>query len=322
MTNVLIYTKDNSEMAQILADQLEIIGYRTEQTTSINIPRLVLNPYNIIHFIISELPMSWNEILCLGAAKTLGKAVVVSLLNAPTKMGLSFNWTEPDGLTVSQTNYLKLFRQKTAKKMIIPKLFANETVKSTNTTSVEGFLVPLLTQLEESLDFKINSPVFFDGRNLLKRHSASQLRRRWTDLLSQEKIKSNYQLILSDEKIESLLHDQTLALGLAAPLLKHIEFTNWIKLAIQHRHLPVINHFQATGFSSHWTSGHNCLVLSSADWIDELNGKQDQLVFKNEIVQSNLQQASLDPIINDLSRLYTKILHQKTSLLDSDSAKI
>ena len=121
MISVLLYSKKNDEMSEVLADQLDLLGFQVEQTSVISLPRLVLNSYQIIHYIVPTVNLSANEIFCLALAKALGKSVVISLLDAPkSDLMQTFNWIHPDGLTVSQTNYLKLFRNKTANKMIIP----------------------------------------------------------------------------------------------------------------------------------------------------------------------------------------------------------
>ena len=323
MLSVLIYRKENDAMAKVMADQLDQLGFQTEQSSVINLPRLILNSYHLIHFIVSTLPLSLNELFCMSAAKALGKAVVLSVLEAPTPQNLqSLKWVNPDGLTVSQTNYLKLFRSKTGTKMIIPTLFESLIEKPHKPACVTGYVFPLLEKMDEGIHFQSEKPVFFDGRVLLSKHSSSQLRKQWTELLIQKKIKAHYQLILSAEKMHSLITDQSLALILASPNMKHSDFNMWLKLALKYNHLLVLNQFQATGFSDHWTSGHNCLVTTTTDWISELNNKNQDPVFSKEFTNTDLNQKTLDSLFNDLSRLYTKIIYQKATLIDSDSAKI
>ena len=232
----------------------------------------------------------------------------------------------PDALTVSQTNYLKLFRSKTGNKMIIPELFENATEVSHKPSCVTGFVFPLLEKIDEGIYFQSQKPVYFDGRKLLSKYSSSQLRKQWTELLIQKKIKAeyqtHYQLVLSEEKMNSILADRPLALILASPKMKHLDFSAWFQLALRRNHLLVLNQFQATGFSHHWTSGYNCFVTSATDWVTELNSKIQDSVFSEEFNNPALKQKSLDALFNDLSRLYTKIIYQKATLIDSGSAKI
>ncbi len=328
MLSVLIYSKQNDTMSKVIADQLEQLGFQAEQTSVINLPRIILNSYHVIHFITPALPLTLNEQFCMTAAKALGKAVVLSVLDAPTPRSAltDLNWVNPDALTVSQTNYLKLFRSKTANKMIIPELFENATMVSHKPSCVTGFVIPLLEKIDECIHFQSQKPVYFDGRKLLSQYSSSQLRKQWTELLIQKKIKSqyqsHYQLVLSEEKMNSILTDQPLALILASPKTKHLDFSAWLQLALKHNHLLVLNQFQATGFSDHWTSGRNCFVTSTADWITELNNKNQDPVFSKEFTNPSLNQKSLDSLFNDLSRLYTKIIYQKATLIDSSSAKL
>lgn len=313
-------------MTKVMAEQLELLGFQTEQTAVINVPRLVLNSYQIIHFIIQALPLSWNESLSMAAAKALGKAVVLTVLDAPPAnqfQGLS--WNSPDALTVSQTNYLKLFRSSAGNKMIIPSLFENQFVKTepaTYPTAIAGFVFPLLKNLHEGLQLETDRPVYFDGRKLVEATSSSQLRKQWNELLVQNRIRSNYELILSEEKMQSLLSSNNLALLVASDNLAHSEFTQWFEIALKYNHLLVLNQFQATGFSNHWTSGLNCLVTTSVNWVKELNNHLADAIFNVTFSSKSINQSSLDSLFNDLSRLYLKIIYQKTSLIDSGSAKI
>ncbi|MFZ3230773.1 MAG: hypothetical protein WA160_11255 [Pseudobdellovibrio sp.] len=333
MISVLLYSRGNKSITSIIADQLDILGYSTEETRIINLPRLILNPYQVIHFIIDTLPLTLNEFLCLTAAKALGKAVVVSVLNPkPSDKNLILssksnltNWIYPDALTVSQTNHLKIFRDFTSLKMIFPALFDTKNLapnKKKSDQSIGGFLFPLFSTLEEAVDFESEKIVYFDGRNLLSKYSSSHLRKKWTELIITKKIKSHYHLILSENKINALLQDGPLGIILSSPEMTPTDFALWLEKSLQKTHLIILNQFQATGFSSHWTSGHNCFVTSSHQWLKELNSNMNHLIFNQSFAIADINKTSLDSLFNELSRLYTKIIYQKTSLLDSDSAKI
>lgn len=315
-------------MSKVMADQLEQLGYATEQTNILNLPRLILNPFQVLHLIIDHLPLTLKEMLYITVAKNLGKAVVLSLLNAnknesqPMQNHL-MSWLHPDALTVSQTDYLKIFRQKSSIKMIIPSLLEFPiTPMKRISEPITGFLFPLFQSLDEATQLNSTKPVYFDGRNLLKNHSSSKLRKKWTELLVTHKIKSHYHLILSQEKINQLITSEPLGLIVASAEMLHKDFTKWLDISIRHHHLIILNQFQATGFSSHWTSGHNCLVISSHHWLDELNQQMENPLFHQPFSILSINKTSWDTLFNDLSRLYTKIVYQKTSLLDSDSAKI
>ncbi len=328
MISVLIYSRNNDFMSKVMADQLSQLGYATEQTSVLNLPRLLLNRFQVLHLIVDHLPLTTREMLYLTTAKKLGKSTVLSLLNAGKNessylKNQVMKWIDPDALTVSQTNYLKIFRFKPSSKMIIPSLldFSNEKIKKSD-EAIGGFLFPLIKSLDEGLGLKSTKPVYFDGRKLVNKNNSSALRKKWTKLLSENKIPAYYHLILSDEKLQDILTSGPLALIVASHEMLHTEFTNWLKISLLNHHLLVLNPFQATGFSSHWTSGHNCLVISSHHWLDEINAQMANPIFQHSFTVSNISKSSIDTVFNDLSRLYTKIVYQKTSLLDSDSAKI
>ncbi len=315
-------------MSKIIADQLTQLGYSTEQTSVLNLPRLIINPFKVLHMVVNHLPLTFKEMLFLSTAKSLGKATVLTLLDANKNEShylqkQFMNWVQPDALTVSQTNHLKIFRESPSVKMIMPLLFEIPTAaRSKSNLQIEGFIFPLFQTVNESIEFLSDQPVYFDGRKLLKKYSSSQLRKKWTALLSEQKIPAHYHLVLSDDKIIELLSSSTLGLVLASSEMLHSDFTGWLKLSLQHQHLIILNQFQATGFSIHWTSGHNCLVISAHQWLKDLNKQIANPVFQQGVSVSNINKTSMDTIFNDLSRLYTKIIYQKTTLLDSDSAKI
>lgn len=332
MISVLLYSRKNEAMTQIISDQLETLGYNTEQTQIVTIPRLILNNYQVIHFVIESLPLTTNEFLCLTSAKALGKAVVISILNAKpsdknfliaSKSSL-LNWMLPDALTVSQTNHLKIFRDFTAQKMIVPTLFEMKTApkKTISNEPITGFVFPLFEKLEEATEIHSEKPVYFDGRQLLAKNDSSDLRKKWMSLLTTKKIKSNYHLILSDKKIKSLLEGEPLGLIVSSTEMQPTEFSKWVSASLDYEHLLILSQYQATGFSSHWTSGHNCFVTSSHHWLRDLNANMGHLVFNQPFAISDITKTSVDSLFNELSRLYTKIINQNTTLLDSDSAKI
>ena len=328
MISLLLYSRDSEIMTKVLSDQLVELGYLTEQTTVLNLPRLILNPFQILHLIVDHLPLTFKEILYMTAAKNLGKSVVLSVLNANKKdsgtlQNQVIKWIHIDALTVGQTDYLKNFRHENCIKMILPSLLEfSDISKDKLTEPIGGFLFPLLQSLDEAIDLNSPRPVYFDGRNLLKSHSSSALRKKWANLLTEHKIKSHYHLILSEEKINQLITSESLGMIVASPEMLHTDFTQWLNISLRRRHLIILNQFQATGFSNHWTSGQNCLVISSHHWLKELNQQMANSLFQRPFSISSINKTSMDALFNDLSRLYTKIVYQKTSLLDSDSAKI
>jgi len=157
---------------------------------------------------------------------------------------------------------------------------------------------------------------------LLKDHSPTTLRKQWNQFLKDKKIHSLSHLILSDEKCRDILKEESFHVVLASPRLKHTEFTAWLEKVLNRGHVVLLNEFQATGFSQAWTSGQNCHVLNSHHWPKSLN----QFFASDEDItgcRSHFKNSELtEPLINELSRLYAKILRQKTTLISADSVKM
>lgn len=326
MNNVLIYcrTQKNSPVAEqtanLLSEQLQQLGFNVEVTHNLNIPRLVLNSYQTVHFIAEELPLNVNEIFHLAICKALGKSTVLSVLNSDKKISRNFlNLVSPDALSVSQTNHLKLYRGITGNKFIFSAFPKTAVTLKKQAFKHQAYLIPIQSKLEEVFDFQIDDVIYFDGRNLLGKTGSAQLRKKWNELISTGKINNQHILILSDSKIAQLVAQGSLSIVLASSHFKHTEFTGWLNSAMNSNNLIILNEYQATGFSYYWTSGHNCRVLSATNWIQQLELAEPI----NTICASNFKSSELfEPTVNELSRLYSKLWHQKTSLLTSQSAKL
>jgi hypothetical protein len=326
MNNVLLYcrTKATSPIAEqsvcILAEQLQHNGHQVDISHSLNIPRLILNSYQTVHLVIENLPLTTNEAIHFGLCKALGKTTIISILNSDRNLKKAFiNFIQPDALSVSQTNHLKHYRSITCNKFVLPAFPKSEITARKSQYNHEAFLIPLQSKLDEVFPITLKDSVYFDGRKLLKSFTSLELRKKWTELQSQRKISDNFHLVLSENKLNELLQEQSLCVVLANPVISHTEFTKWLNITLNHQNLIVLNDYQATGFSTHWTSGHNCMVIPQHQWIKNLG----HLEFEHDLVASTYKPNELfQSTVNELSRLYSKLLQQKTTLLTSRSAKL
>lgn len=326
MSQVLIYTRSKNadaladQTAQILSEQLHQLGLNVELCHSLNIPRLVLNNYKTVHMIVENLPLTVNEVFHMALCKALGKATVLSVLNSEKKMTKNLlDFIRPDAMSVSQTNHLKYYRNISCNKFILSAFPKIETAKKNSAFELHGLMLPLQSKLEEALAYPQDMTIYFDGRNLLKKQGSAQLRRRWNELMSQKNHPEKFHLILSDSKINQLLSEGSIALALADNQLQNTTFVKWLESSLNHNNLIILNDYQATGFSSYWTSGRNCYVVQPEKWIQHLK----HLDFSTELQSSNCKTSDLfENSVNELSRLYSKLWHQKTTLLTSRSVKL
>lgn len=324
MNNILIYSRKSKPSVDLLVEELQAIGFNVDQTQSLNLPRIILNPYNTVHFLIDDLPLTIKEAIFLSFIKSLGKATILSVFNFNSKISKkAFNFLCPDALSVSQTNHLKFFRSWNCHKDIVPSLpqLTTSPLRANLDQACSSFLFPIQSLLEEAVQIKTKQDIYFDARKLLIKHSSVELRKNWATLIQARKIASNYHLVLSDQKINQLLNEESVVVILADAKLPHTDFTHWLELAVNKNNLVILNEYQATGFAHAWTSGRNCYVVSYYAWLKDLNQLlHGQLDLK---IKTHFKSAQLiEPLINELSRLYTKILHQKTSLLSAPSANI
>lgn len=331
MNNVLIYCRPKKseavaeQTADILSGQLQEIGLNVHISHVLNLPRLLLNTYQTVHFIIENLPLSVNEALYISICKALGKSTVLSVLNSENKINKNvLGFIKPDAFSVSQTNHLKLYRNVSGNKFIFsafPK--TSGTTTKNKIFKGEAFLIPLQNKIEEAFEFKLNKPIYFDGRKLLKNANSSQLRKKWNELIVSGKIKNEHHLVLSENKLNQLIDEESLAIVLAEPALTNTELVSWLNVSLNKNNLIILNDFQATGFANYWTSGYNCLVISSQNWKNHLEQLAEQLENTSQLVPSTYHVSELfEPAVNELSRLYAKLWQQKTSLLTSRSVKL
>lgn len=329
MNKVLLYCRPKSteaiaeQTAVILSEQLQQVGIQVDISHALNLPRLILNPYQTVHLIIENLPLNLNESLHLAVCKALGKSTIISILNSEKKINRSFlEFVRPDAFSVSQTNHFKLYRNITCNKFIFSAFPRTSSPAKKSSFRHQAFLVPLQSRIEEAFDLNVTCPVYFDGRKLLKHTGSSQLRKKWNELIENKKLQADYHLILSDQKLNSLLEHESLSVVLSDPVITPTEFTEWLNKSMNKNNLIVLNEFQATGFSSYWTSGRNCQVVTVQNWVRQLeNADSDET--KTEFVVSSFKAAELfEPTVNELSRLYLKLWQQKTSLLTSGSVKL
>ena len=129
-------------------------------------------------------------------------------------------------------------------------------------------------------------------------------------------------MVLSDEKVSELLAEESLRIVLADPQLKHTEFTGWLEKTLNQNHCLYLNDFQATGFSHAWTSGRNCQVISTLNWPQSINLVMSLPDDTTAIISKFKISELSEPLLNDISRLYIKIIRQNTTLISSDSVKI
>jgi hypothetical protein len=299
---------------------LQQLGLSVEVSHFLNIPRLILNPYQTVHFIVDDLPLNVNEIFHMAICKALGKSTVLSVLNSYKKINPNLlDFIKPDALSVSQTNHLKLYRNIPCNKFIFSAFPKTENFLKKNSFKHEAYLIPLNSKLDEAFEFSIDDVIYFDGRGLLKKNSSAQLRKKWNELVNSRKISHQHILILSDIKVAQLINDESLSIVLASTHFKHTEFTNWLGQSMNKNNHIILNEYQATGFSYYWTSGCNCRVLSATNWMQQLS----EIENPTALLSSHFKSAELfEPTVNELSRLYSKLWHQKTSLLTSQSAKL
>lgn len=329
MSQILIYSRQGkgqvNKSIEILCEKLSEVGHHTEHTHSTNWARIFLNPYDLVHLFVEQLPLTVNELFFISLAKTLGKPTMLSLFNTEGKQTKPLaSFVCPDALTLSQTNHFQYYRDWICSKSVLP-LFPelkNVTGPKGAKTQKPSYMIPIEKNLEEAFQYKTDFEIYFDARTLLKENSSTALRKQWNQFLKDKKIHPLSHLILSDDKCNELFKEESLFIILASPRMKHTELTTWFEKILNRGHVVFLNEFQATGFSQAWTSGQNCQVLTAHHWPKSLN----QFFASDTKVsdcRSNFKSSELiEPLVNEISRLYAKILRQNATLISADSVKM
>lgn len=334
---ILIVCPKINDQVQFLANELEKISINVEVTDSLHPLRLIFNKYDAIHFIHTDNRVNLKTVLSAWSAKSLGVATILttySRLHQKILNNVEFNFF--DAVTLPFVSELKKMRDYRGHKIILPALTASQMSSKNGVRKKKiAYLFPIISSFEDLL--KINFQAFttisksedlyVDAHQLrqnIKFSSSSQIRKSWFEFIKKHPQFNHFKLFTEISTLNVLLENSN-----STTFIYHLDLTShqilfWLHTAITQNNFLILHEDQGSGFSELWKTEKNCYIYSSR------LPQNTQLSAINSFIDSHDAQTrlsfdfrtSLDTKINELARLYTKVITQKTSLMQPDSANI
>lgn len=335
---ILIVCQTINDQVQFLTGELEKMNFNVEVTDSLHPLRMLFNKYDLIHFIHNDPHIDLKTVLSAWSARTLGTATLFTTycrLEPGFLQDFEFNYF--DAMTLPFISELKKMRFFHGQKLILPSFpdiqFPLKKLTSGPTQSQYIFSVvksfdDLLKINFSSLTFLKDQPQIYVDAHLLRMQKpykkSSDLRRGWTAFVKKHPEFANFKLFTEPSTLMDVL--QT---GYSYTFIHHLDLTSeqvafWMQTAILYNNFLVLHEDQGTGFSNFWKTEKNCLIYSPRQ------SASVQYYEMNKFLENHKSPApltfdfrnSLDLKLNELARLYTKIVSQRASLMQPDSAKM
>ncbi len=164
-------------------------------------------------------------------------------------------------------------------------------------------------------------PLFVDASHMTLNHSPSYLRKLWKKFQIKNPLYKKSILILNQENTIELMRTQSVVIDLSS-VDSSTEFQALTDLACSYEQFMILTKNQASGYSEFWIHRQNC-------WISDLQPQTTStqkeikavaaLFFKK--IDSISMRISIENKINELSRIYSKIIHEKTLTYNQDKAR-
>ena len=327
MAYILIHTSSKQlpiqNQALRLQQELQLIGHHVEFSQQTHPFRLLKNNYDVFHVLSDKTYLSFNDAPLVLLAKFNRIATVVSQYDnfeiTPTSIVQKIQSHSIDALSAIHIEGLKANKLVNKNKFILP-LFPTEfKIQSTDKSKNISWLKVLNQSFDELQQASV--PLFIDASHMVLNQSSSTLRKSWKKFQAKNPLYKNSILILNLENTIELMRTQSMIIDLSS-VINAIGFQTITDLACAYEQFIVLNKNQASGYSEFWIHDKNC-------WISDL---QSHTVSTQEKIQaaatlffkktnSILMKISIENKINELSRVYTKIMHEKTLTYSQDKAR-
>lgn len=324
---ILIVCQKLNDQVQFLAHELEKMSIHVELTDKLHPVRLILNKYNLIHFIHNDAAIDLKTVLSAWSAKTLGIATLFttySRLKPSLLHEFEFNFF--DAITLPYISELKKMRFFSGQKMILP-YFPNKDLLGQKEIfqNQPQFVFPILQDFEDLLKINFSALTalsglqnIYVGAHLLRqKKSASVVRKEWMTFVKKNSQFKNFKLFTERSTLHEVLSDNTTYTFIHHLDLSSDQVCEWMETALVYNNFLILHEDQGTGFSHFWKTEKNCFIYSprisssvqyhSINTLIEKNPSPEKLSFEFR--------SSLDVKLNDLARLYTKIVAKKASLM-------
>jgi hypothetical protein len=327
MAYILIHTSSQNKSLQNqalrLQSELLLIGHNVEFSMQTHPLRLFKNNYDVFHILSDQAHLSLLDTPLLLLAKFNRMGTVISHYDSyqtsPTQLLHQFQAGSIDALSTTNIESLKANKLIHKNKFVLP-LFPTE-IKLKNLEKTED--ISQLKVLSKNFNelFHSNLPTFVDVSRFTLNQNASTIRKNWKKFQAQHLLYKKCVLILNNQNTFELMKSQSLILDLSSVTdsVNFQKFTDWACATDQ---FIVLNRNQASGYSDFWAHHKNCWISDlqpSTAWVTEEIQAAAKNFFKN--TKSNSMKISIENKMNEISRLYAKIMHEKTLTYNQSKAR-
>ncbi len=313
---ILIVCTDLLSQAELLATELYKLGYHSEVTQNLHPARLILNRYDVIHFVDHHYEMNLKKLLFVLTAKSLQIPILLTSYSFKKESKtLAKSLSLFDAITCSSVSDLKKIRHFSGSKIILPYIPNDQIVsKSQDNSSNLSFVLPVIKNFDDLLVFKdlpspLNDKFFYvDATSIV--NLSSKMRKSWEVFKSHNIFTQKFVLITEKLTLENILQTENCRILLNLTEIDSPGFAKWIEHSQKTNSFLVMNEQQATGFAPFWQHGKNCIISNNFKTIDQEIHPDPKL--KINVI--------IDEKINDLARTYLKISQKKYSLLRRNQA--
>lgn len=334
---ILIVCPKVNDQVQFLANELEKMSLHVEITESVHPVRLLLNKYDLIHFIHNDDKINLKTVLSAWSAKALGTATMLttySRLEPGLLQEFEFNFF--DSITLPYISELKKMRFYRGPKLILPSFPPTSLiVKKEFSFEQKQFIFPVVKSFDDLLKINFQAltvlhdqdGLFVDAHMLRAKKEAGQgsaLRKAWTAFVKKHPQFKNFKLFTEATTLNEVLDENS-----SYTFIHHLDLTSeqvafWMGTALTYNNFLVLHEDQGSGLSNFWKTEKNCYIYSprlpASTQLHAINS-----FLENAQGPAKLHfdfRSALDVKLNELARLYTKIVSQRASLMQPDSAKL
>lgn len=334
---ILIVCPQINDQVQFLVSELDKMNLDVETTESVHPLRLVLNKYDLIHFIHNDPNIHLKTVLSAWSAKALGIATLLTTY-CRLEPGLlqEFEYNFFDAITLPYISEMKKMRFYSGQKLILPSFPANNIAPKKEIIQTKPqFIFPVLKSFDDLLkinlaflpSLKNNPNLYIDAHLLRSKKGAGQssaIRKNWATFIKKNPQFADFKLFTELSTLKEVLNE-----GAAYSFIYHLDLTSeqvafWMETALVYSNFLVLHEDQGTGFANFWKTEKNCFIysprLSAASQLQSI----DRLITeqKSLAILSFDFKSAVDSKLNELARLYTKIVSQRASLTHTTSAKM
>lgn len=334
---ILIVCSKVNDQVQFLASELEKMSLHIEITESVHPLRLILNKYDLIHFIHNDSSIDLKTVLSAWSAKALGTATTLtaySRLEPSLLQEFEFNFF--DSITLPYISELKKMRFYRGPKIILP-AFPPSTlgVKKNFSYKQKQFIFPVVKSFDDLLKINFQAltalddqdGLFVDAHMLRSKKETGQsstLRKTWTAFTKKHPQFKNFKFFTEITTLTEVIDESS-----SYTFLYHLDLTSeqvafWMGTALTYNNFLILHEDQGSGLSNFWKTEKNCYIysprLSASVQLHAINSFLEGV--RSPVKLHFDFRSTLDAKLNELARLYTKIVSQRASLIQPDSANL